>query len=436
MNNVRDFGAVGDGTAKDTVAIQKAIDAGGMVYFPPGIYLSGTLYLKSNGGLDLAPGAVLLGSPDQADYNADDFCPQNYACIAEKSSGAHLIIALEQHNIVIQGGGRIDGNRQAFYDKPRQNNPAKFEVEGWRPGQMIFLCECENVTVEDVELYNTTYWTLFLHGCEQVSIRGLRIWNDQRTPNGDGIDLDCCRFVTVSDCIIHSGDDCITLRGVSARLKRPRTCEYVTISNCVLSSPCCAFRIGVGTGLIRSCLISNCVIQNTRSGIQVVSRFNPKSPGVTIENISFSNIIFECKRPIAVLSDVRGSHDDPIEPIRNIFFQDLRGYAVWSNLIEANHRGDIQNIRFRNVSFEYSGGEDILEGEGLIYGESGDVRNSPAAFHATNAEQLEFDNVEIRWTKNASLKWKYTLLANNCELPRLERCRFEKESCINGKIMP
>ena len=56
MNNVKDYGAVGDGKTKDTPAIQKAIDAGGIVFFPPGVYLSGTLYLKSNGGLDLAPG--------------------------------------------------------------------------------------------------------------------------------------------------------------------------------------------------------------------------------------------------------------------------------------------------------------------------------------------------------------------------------------------
>ena len=66
MTNVRDFGAVGDGISKDTAAIQQAIDAGGIVYFPPGTYLAGTLYLRSHGGLDLAPGAVLKASPDPA----------------------------------------------------------------------------------------------------------------------------------------------------------------------------------------------------------------------------------------------------------------------------------------------------------------------------------------------------------------------------------
>ena len=65
MRNVRDFGAVGDGKTLDTAAIQKALDAGGIVHFPAGTYLTGTIYLRSNGGLDLAPGATILGSPDK-----------------------------------------------------------------------------------------------------------------------------------------------------------------------------------------------------------------------------------------------------------------------------------------------------------------------------------------------------------------------------------
>ena len=84
--NVKEFGATGDGTTLDTVAIQTAIDAGGLVYFPPGVYLSGTLYLRSNGGLELSPGAILRGSPNLADYNPADFVPQNSASKAEVTS--------------------------------------------------------------------------------------------------------------------------------------------------------------------------------------------------------------------------------------------------------------------------------------------------------------------------------------------------------------
>ena len=103
MNNILDFGAVGDGVTDNTAAIQRAIDAGGVVYVPSGVFVTGTIYLRSNGGLELAPGAVLLGSPDKSKYNAPDFCPQNAPSISEKASGAHLIVALEVENVVIRG---------------------------------------------------------------------------------------------------------------------------------------------------------------------------------------------------------------------------------------------------------------------------------------------------------------------------------------------
>ena len=113
MNNIVDFGAVGDGVTDNTDAIQRAVDAGGVAFIPAGTFVSGTIYLRSNGGLELAPGAVLLGSPDPAKYNAADFCQQNRASVTEKASGAHLIVALECQNVVIRGEGIIDGNRPA-----------------------------------------------------------------------------------------------------------------------------------------------------------------------------------------------------------------------------------------------------------------------------------------------------------------------------------
>ena len=425
MRNVQDFGAVGDGATMNTASIQKAIDAGGMVYFPPGIYLSGTLCLKSNGGLHLAPGAVLRASPNPKDYNADNAFPQNSFSPEENVSGAHFIIAIEQRDIVITGGGMIDGNREAFYREPRQDNPAKFQLGEWRPGQMVYFCECENVRVTDMELNHAPYWTLFLHGCERVTLSGIRIWNDYCTPNGDGIDIDCCRFVTVSDCIIHSGDDCITLRGNDKKLKRPRPCEYVTISNCILSTPCNAFRIGVGNGLIRNCILSNIIMENTRTGIQINSRYSPDSEGVTIENILFSDILMDVKRPLAVCSDVRGAHDQEIKPIRNIVFRNLNGSACWSCFVESNRRGDIRDIVFSGVKLRYSGGEDVEEGPGLTYAEFG-TKNAPAAFHLANAEEVTFRDVKIEWNTD-SPNWKYGLFAENSEILEIsDGCDFGK----------
>ena len=166
-----------------------------------------------------------------------------------------------------------------------KEHPTVFKLPDWRPGQMVYLCECENVRISEVELNNAPYWTLFLHGCERVTIHGVRIWNDYKTHNGDGIDIDCCRYVTVSDCIIHSGDDCITFRGDDRKLKRKKPCEYITVTNCIVESRCNAFRVGVGTGLIRNCTVSNVIISDGSAGIHVCSRYSSDSEGATIENM-------------------------------------------------------------------------------------------------------------------------------------------------------
>src|SRR4051794_30412524 len=115
--SVRDFGAKGDGAAKDTVAIQRAIDAaakqgGGAVLFPPGRYLSGTIHLKSNITLHLDNGAILLASPDEGDFDPYETLP--FASVSDKETTYFhyaLIAAGNVHDIAIEGKGVVDGNR-------------------------------------------------------------------------------------------------------------------------------------------------------------------------------------------------------------------------------------------------------------------------------------------------------------------------------------
>ncbi|MBO4303264.1 MAG: hypothetical protein J6A21_01625 [Lentisphaeria bacterium] len=430
MHNVRDFGAKGDGVTKDTGAIQKAIDAGGIVHFPQGVYLTGTLYLKSGGGLELEEGAVLLGSPDREDYNKDDAFPQNRAFA--HTSGAHLLIALEQHDIVLRGG-RIDGNRKAFMNQPDKEDSTVFAMPEWRPGQMVFFCECTNITVTDMEMTEPPYWTLFLHGCEFVTIRGLRIINDFRIHNGDGIDIDCCRFVTVSDCIIHSADDCITLRGNEEPLKKKRACEYVTISNCVLSTERCnAIRIGVGNGLIRRCNISNIVIHDTLTGICLVSQYAVTSPGVAIEDIMLNDIRLEnCVRLFHIGTTVRGVRKEEAKSIRNISFSRIRGNAVKGSIIQGRSRGYMENISFKDVSVTYGRGENITEKPETSYGEFIDG-NPPCAFWVENAENVSFKDVSVTFPEEAN-EWKNALRGENTENLLLEEFSSNRPSSINGK---
>ena len=103
--------------------------------------------------------------------------------------------------------------------------------------RMLFFNGCRNVRLEGVTMVNQPAgWGYWIHDCDRVSIRGLHIFSELRYPNNDGIHLNCCRDVTVSDCQIETGDDCIVLRANSRSLKDNKTLERAVISNCVLRS--------------------------------------------------------------------------------------------------------------------------------------------------------------------------------------------------------
>ena len=325
--DILSFGAVGDGATLCTKPIQSAIDAcasggGGTVTVPPGIFLTGTLYLRSHVNLHLEHAATLLGSPNLADYNPPDAYPQNFNCAASEGwNSCHLIIAADVEDVALSGTGTIDGNGRAFFAKPKAStvpheitwrrgylNAADRE-HAVRPGQTVVFVECRDVSVTDISLVDATCWTLFLHGCDRVRVRGLSLRSDDRHANTDGIDIDCCRHVTVSDCLIDTGDDAITLRGDCRHLGDPsRVCEDIAVTNCVSHTAACGIRIGVGTGTIRDAVFSNLVMCDAGFGIQIQCSYgSATSKGVDISGLRFENIV--CRRTAIPLRIYAGTED-------------------------------------------------------------------------------------------------------------------------------
>ena len=139
----RDFGARADGHTKDTAAVQAAIDVAatqsGTVWLVGGVFVCGTLYLKSNVTLEVTNSATLLASPDIADYPADT---HHNRYRNEPKLDRCFLFAQDAENITICGSGIIDGNAAAFpnagsiyrqqHFRSRRNHPEDLHVRSGR----------------------------------------------------------------------------------------------------------------------------------------------------------------------------------------------------------------------------------------------------------------------------------------------------------------
>lgn len=346
LYDVRDYGAKPDGKTLCTESIQKAVDAcseagGGTVYLPPGTYLSGTIYFKSGVTLKLAPGSTLLGSNDLKDYPPT---VQVFRSYTDNYTDKSLIYGENVENIAITGLGTIDGQGASF------EGPYKV-----RP-YMIRFIQCKNVTVKDVTIKNSPMWVQHFLACDDVRITGITV-RSLVNHNNDGIDIDSCSRVVISDCNIESGDDAIVLKSTSARI-----CRDVAVSNCVLSTRCNALKMGTeSNGGFQNIAITNCVIYNTRlAGIALEIVDGGTMDRIVISNITMNNIgapIFmrlgNRARPFKKEMETPG-----IGAMRNITISNIEatganptGCAI-SGLPEAK----IENVTLSNIRLSFEGG--------------------------------------------------------------------------------
>ena len=254
--------------------------------------------------------------------------------------------------MTVRGPGTIDGNSMAFIvDEKGQAWPRGQAGIPWRPSQMLYFVESRNVRVMDLTLVDSPYWTCFLHGCTGVSVRGLDI-STRRLPihthNGDGIDIDCCKYVTVSDCRISTADDCITLRASGARLKHRQDCAYITIANCVLSTPCNGVRVGVGDGHIHDATFDNIVVYDTRTAIDIVSSWSKTSRGVDIEGLRFSNWRIDCCDFLHFYPNYAKNRI-----MRDVTFSGITGRTLIPSLVSGSAESPLWCIRFKDVELTH-----------------------------------------------------------------------------------
>ena len=275
MFNVRDYGAVGDGTTLDTIAINAAIEtcanqSGGIVYFPPGIYLSGSLHLKTNVTLYVDSEAVLRGTRDMTKYDPREYNPwAKYQDSSQSYCHRSLIWGENLSNVGILGSGIIDGN-DAFEAWPIINRtfPPPFswifstifyqinDTIFQRGAKPLALKSCVNVFIKDITITHAPDESIFIAGCDNVIIMGYRA----QEVRVDGIDPVCCHNVTITNCEIRSLDDAIAIKS-SYMLGFKRSCENITVKNCLLSTFINALKIGTeSVGNFHHITYRNCIV--------------------------------------------------------------------------------------------------------------------------------------------------------------------------------
>lgn len=278
----------------DGAAIQQAIDAaaaagGGRVIVPAGEYPSKTLYLKSRVELHLEKGALIQGGTNILDYSIFGS--------RESKIGRSLIQAWDAEDIAITGEGAIDGNGWAFFDV--EGGLTKFGRHySPKPGGralLVALWRCRGVRFRGVSFLNSAVWTMRLRMCEDMDFDGIKVRNDLRFYNADGIDIDSCRHVRVRNSEFCTGDDSIILRAIRGKGETGKfVCEDVEVSDCTLESACQCIRVGCPSDdTIRDCRFRN-IRMKGNNGIFFefpLAYLRQDEEGyANVHNISFENV--------------------------------------------------------------------------------------------------------------------------------------------------
>ncbi|GAA4755961.1 glycoside hydrolase family 28 protein [Flavisolibacter ginsenosidimutans] len=300
---VNDFGATNDTAKVVTKIIQQAIDkcakdGGGTIAFKPGIYLTGSIFLKSGVHLKIDKGVLIKGSQSFDDY------PEIDTRIAgiEMRWPAALINIIDQKNVMVSGDGKVNAQGKFCWDKywtMRKEYDAKglrWIVDYDAKRVRTFLVQSSSdVTLKGLTFSNAGFWTIQLLYSDHLTVDGVTVRNneDGKGPSTDGIDIDSSTWVLVENCDIDCNDDdfCLKAGRDADGLRVNKPTEYVVIRKCTARKGGGLLTLGSETsGGIRHVLATDLTAKGTGNGFHIKSA---TTRGGTIEDIHFQNITMD-----------------------------------------------------------------------------------------------------------------------------------------------
>ncbi|MVN92815.1 glycoside hydrolase family 28 protein [Mucilaginibacter aquatilis] len=431
---ITNYGATADASKDNAVAIQRTIDAcakagGGRVIIPKGKrFMSGPFDLKSNIEFVVEAGACVIANPNESIYKKSAFKDN-------VGEGTIWIGGNNLNNVTISGTGIIDGNGVSFMGAPITDSYIlkPFDKLDPRP-HLLTVAGGHNIRIKDVTIRNSAYWTVHLIGCNDVTIDNITLLNDLKVRNSDGIDLDHCKNVRISNCYIESGDDCICLKN-RREYEEFGPCQNIVVTNCTMTSRSCAIKIGSeNMDSIDHVIISNCIIRASNRGIGIQNRDEG-----TVSDVYFNNILIESHlftdvwwgkaEPIYVTAYTRASANNKdanwrfpkgvkegkVGKVSRIFFSGIKASSENGVYVGAESPEKVDEIYFDQIDLHINKTSNITGGiydrrpakvDGLLTG-------TTSGFYFENAGNITVRNSSVIWGANRPDYFKHAIESHN-----------------------
>ncbi|MCX8161123.1 MAG: glycosyl hydrolase family 28 protein [Candidatus Saccharicenans sp.] len=443
--NVRDYGATGKKAQNAGQAIQRAVEAcaaagGGLVYFPPGDYSSGTIHLRSHVRIFIEAGATIYSIKDKSAFDREA-----------------LFYGEDLVDVTLEGRGVVDG--QAGYEW-RENGdfhddfiyPNQLEMEKiGRPllrsfprndqyGKLVLLLRCRDVLIRGLSFIDSPSWTIHPYGCERLTIDGVYIRSSLKEGVwADGIDPDGCRDVRIANCTIETGDDALVFYSMNW-FGPALPCENITVTNCRLSSASSAIKFCDGNmKAIRKVTISNCVITDSNRGLSFMV-----FDGGVVEDVVISNLVIETRRhdwfwwgdgePIhfnikkrsEVHRNWKKEEDRPAGKIRRVLISNVLARGQGSSQITGHPESPLEEVTIENLRLAIAHNPDALYDKAVN------------ALEVRQARKFTLRNVEIVWEQPEYHKWKNAVLledARDLVVDNLRASQAKKEDSSGAALV-
>ena len=358
---VTDYGVSNDSTIVQTQQLQAVIDkaaseGGGVVVIPRGTFLSGSLFFKPGTHLHIAEGGKLKGSDRIANFKIIRTRIEGETC----DYFAALVNADHVDGFTITGNGTIDGNGYHYWEEfwiRRKWNRKCTNKDAQRP-RLVYISNSSNVTVQDVRIMNSAFWTNHIYNSDHVRYLDCFIYaptSGMKAPSSDAIDIDKCHDILINGCFMNVNDDAVVLKGGKGTYADTMSVngpvERVLVQNCHYGTVHSMLTLGSESLHDRNIILRNCKSDSTNRVLWLKMR--PDTPQqyeyVTVDGVEGKTKSFLYIRPWSQFYNPQKRDDMPESFCRHITIKNISMDCVNFFDVSTSSKYDLCDFSFENI---------------------------------------------------------------------------------------